>query len=91
MTKKNNGVTYSEERRYKDYQYFMKHSDAFYAQYGKGFLAIRDKKVLGHFRTIMSAYKSLMKKYPAGTYLIQECFPDKKMYRECIQSFFLFE
>lgn len=84
-------ITYSEKRRHQDYLYFMKHSDMFYQEYGKGYLALRDKKVLGHYKTIIGAYKGLAKNYPPGTYLIQECIADREMYRESIQSFFVFD
>lgn len=84
-------ITYSEERRYKDYRFFMDHCTSFYKEYGKGYIAIRDRRVLGHFRSIISAYKALTKQYPAGTYLIQECIEDKDSYHESIQSVFLFE
>ncbi|MDR3243156.1 MAG: hypothetical protein LBT79_00230 [Elusimicrobiota bacterium] len=62
----------------RDFEYFAKNMSSFYKEYGHKFLIIKGKKVLGVFDTFDDTVNKAMKKEKLGTFLIQECFPNKE-------------
>ena len=70
--------TYTEQDRLNDFEYFISIYQDLYNKYGKSFIALKNKKILGVFKTVNEAIQALSDKYKLGTYIIQECkkFPD---------------
>ncbi|GBR75764.1 hypothetical protein NO2_0404 [Candidatus Termititenax persephonae] len=62
----------------KDYKYFIENMPAFYKKYGHRFLVIKNQGVLGDYDTFKSALDATLTTEKLGTFLVQECFKDKK-------------
>jgi len=61
----------------KDFEYFEKNMSSLYRKYGRKFLAIKNRKVIGVYDTFPTALHETVKTEPPGTFLIQECFRTK--------------
>ena len=61
-----------------DYRYFERNMRSFYKRYGHKFLAIKGKKVIGVYDTFSEGLHGTAKTEKPGTFLIQECFPNKE-------------
>jgi hypothetical protein len=74
----------------KNYEYFSKNMPELYKKYGHKFLAIKDEKVIGEYDTFDEAIRETNKTEKLGTFLIQECFKDKKDAIHCFQGNVIF-
>ena len=63
-----------------EFNYFISNQNELVKRYNKKILVIRGKSVVGSYRTFEAAYKNAVKKYPLGTFLIQECIAGEKAY-----------
>ena len=63
-----------------EFNYFISNQNELVKHYNKKILVIRGKSVVGSYRTFETAYKNSVKKYPLGTFLIQECIAGEKAY-----------
>lgn len=75
---------YSDIERRIDFDYFIENYKKLYEKYGHKFLAIKDKKVLGAYNSVLEAVNDLTGKYKVGDYIIQECTGDDSAYRTTI-------
>lgn len=75
---------YSDIERRTDFDYFIENYKKLYETYGHKFLAIKDKKVLGAYDSVLEAVNDLTSKYKVGDYIIQECTGDDSAYRTTI-------
>lgn len=57
----------------------------------KSFIALKNKKILGAFKTVNEAIQALSDKYKLGTYIIQECNGDESGYTASIMTTFIKE
>lgn len=78
--------SYSDESRKEDFSFFVENYDKFYEEYGKCFITIRNKKVLGIFRTEEEAIDITSSKYEIGEFIVQECNGDESGYTNYITS-----
>jgi len=60
------------------YKWFTENIEDLYKKYGQKFLVIKDKTIIGDYETFQEAFRETMKIEKIGTFIIQECFPNKK-------------
>ena len=77
---------YTEHERKEDFNYFIKHYQELYNKYGHKFIAIKNGKILGVFDTEIQAITDVSKKYPLGTFIVQECNGNESGYTNYISS-----
>lgn len=87
MKSANNEKKYTDKNRQRDFDYYVKNLSRLYKQYGRCYLVIRNKTILGSYRTIESALKATQKEYPLGSFIVQKCGPDESAYSVRIMSF----
>lgn len=78
--------TYGENERQQDFDFFISHYDEFFQKYGHKFIVIRLKEVIGIYDTEVDAVNETSKKYPIGTFIVQECNGDESGYTNYISS-----
>lgn len=78
--------TYGENERQLDFDFFIAHYDEFFQKYGHKFIVIRLKEVIGIYDTEVDAVNETSKKYPIGTFIVQECNGDESGYTNYISS-----
>ena len=78
--------SYGETERKKDFEYFIEHYQELYEKYGHKFIAIKNKTVLGVYKSEIAAMDDISKQYPLGTFIIQECNGDESGYTNYISS-----
>lgn len=81
--------TYTEQDRLNDFEYFISIYQDLYKEYGNSFIALKNKKILGAFKTVNEAIQALSDKYKLGTYIIQECNGDESGYTASIMTIFI--
>lgn len=64
---------YTDLDRKNDFHYFADHYKELFGKYGKGFVAIRNKEVLGASKAIEELLERLRPEYEPGSYSLQEC------------------
>ena len=69
-----------------DFAWFKEHYSEFQKKYGKSFIAIKNKTVLGVYDTYGDGVRETLKTHEIGTFIIQECSPDDKAYQCSIAS-----
>lgn len=77
---------YTEKERKIDFDYFIENYKDFYQKYGHKYIAIKNKTVIGVFDTESQAIGEISKKYPLGTFIVQECNGDESGYTNYISS-----
>ncbi len=65
--------SYTDKERDIDFDFFLSNYDELFQKYGKCFLAIRDRQILGSYLTVREAIDDLAPEYPLGSYILQEC------------------
>ena len=65
--------TYQDKQADDDFDFFLDNYDALFEKYGKCFIAIRNKQILGTFSTVREGVDALSPDYPQGAYILQEC------------------
>lgn len=63
-----------------DFQWFVNNYEKFQKKYGNCYIVIKDKKVLGAYKTFGEGVHETSKKYEIGTFIVQECAVDRKAY-----------
>lgn len=61
----------------KDYRWFKKNKEALKEKYGRAFLVIKDKKVLGAYNTLHEGVNAGAKLDPSHTYIVRNTFEDE--------------
>ena len=69
-----------------DFNYFLENMEAFYAEYGHRFVAVKNKNILGVYKDFDEALENTLKTEKVGTFLIQECFDSKEKMIHNFQS-----
>lgn len=70
-----------------DFDYYVSNLPKLYKLYGDCYLAIRNKEVLGTYRTYGEAISLLMPKYDIGDYIVQKCGNSPEAYTSRIIGF----
>ncbi len=60
-----------------NYNFFITSIDELCKKYEGQFVVIKDKKIIGSYRTFEEAYDETVKKEDLGTFLIQFCSKDQ--------------
>lgn len=69
-----------------DFDWFVENYEALHEQYGNGFLAIKNKTVLGVYKSYAEGVKETQKTEELGTFIVQECSGSAQAYNSCIAS-----
>ncbi len=77
---------YSDKERKEDFDFFLKQYEELYKKYGKCFVSIRNKKILGIFHTEEEAIDITSSEYELGEFIVQECNGDESGYTNYITS-----
>ena len=72
--------------RSQDYQWFLENYDSLFKKYGKSFLVIRNKEILGVYSSYAEGVKEACKRAELGTFIVQECNGDESGYTNYISS-----
>lgn len=64
----------------KDFTWFIENYKEFQEKYGNCFIAIKDKKVLGTYSSLLEGIHETSKEYEIGTFIVQECAVDHEAY-----------
>ena len=64
----------------KDFDWFLNNYDELYNTYGKSFLAIKNRSVLGSYKSFKEALDITSETEEIGTFIIQECNGDESGY-----------
>ncbi|MCD8014287.1 MAG: hypothetical protein LUG99_14130 [Lachnospiraceae bacterium] len=71
---------YGDRERREDFDFFVDNYQKLYEEYGKTFLVIKGKKIIGAYESEALAIEETMKDYPLGTFIVQECNGDESAY-----------
>lgn len=77
---------YGDKERKNDFEYFISHYQEIFDKYGHKFIAIKNNTILGSFDTELDAINEVSKKYPLGTFIVQECNGSESGYTNYISS-----
>lgn len=69
-----------------DFEWFVENMQELYKKYGRVFLAIKNKTILGSYKTYAEGVNETAKKEPLGSFIVQECGPDESAYTVYIAS-----
>lgn len=69
-----------------DFKWFVENYDELFKQYGKCYLAIKDKKVLGTYDSPRLAISETSKEHTLGSFIVQLCNGDESGYTNYISS-----
>ena len=67
-----------------DYEFFLQNIEELYKLYGKKFIVIKNRQILGIYNDFGDALDETLKTEEIGTFIIQECFQNKK---ECVHNY----
>ena len=70
----------------KDFDWFIKNYKALYRKHGSCFVAIKNAKVIGVYKTFVDGVKETQKKEKLGTFIVQEVGKDESCYTNHISS-----
>lgn len=69
-----------------DFEWFENHYREFQSKYGNAFLAIKNKQVIGVYKSYGDGVRETQKTEKLGTFIIQECSKDRIAYSYYIAS-----
>lgn len=73
-----------------DFAWFKEHYAEFQDKYGRAFIVIKDKKVLGVYETYAEGVRNTARSEELGTFIVQECNPQYEAYNCYIFSSWFF-
>jgi len=62
----------------KSYNFFEENRKSFVKNHLREYVVIKEDSVLGFYKTEKDAYDATIKDHALGTFLIQQCLPEKK-------------
>lgn len=71
----------------KNFEYFLKHYDDIFKQYGCCFVVLKNQSVLATYESFSEAYHKALETEELGSFSIQECNGDESGYTNYIASF----
>jgi hypothetical protein len=75
-----------ENMQESDYRWFIEHYSDLFKEYGKTYLAIKNKKVIGVYSSYAKGVWKTRQKEKLGTFIIQECNGNESAYTNYIAS-----
>ena len=69
-----------------DFKWFCDHYDELFTTFGRSFLAIKDKSVIGRYDSFADGVRETAKTEPMGTFIVQECTESTEAYHLYIAS-----
>lgn len=69
-----------------DFAWFKEHYPEFQKKYGNAFIVIKNKKVLGTYKSYAEGVRETEKTEDLGTFIVQECNPKCEAYHCYISS-----
>lgn len=70
-----------------DFHWFVENYEKFQREYSDAYIAIKDKKVLGVYKTFGEGVRETSKNQEKGTFIVQECKKNKIAYNSYYSSF----
>lgn len=70
----------------KELDYFIKNQEILVKKYQGRILVLRNQSVVDSFPDYFSAYLGAQRKYPLGTFMLQQCIPGEEAYTVTINS-----
>lgn len=77
---------YGDNERRDDFEFFLKNYQNIFEKYGNCFVAIRNKAIIGVFKTEKEAIDITSAQYELGEFIIQKCNGDETGYTNYITS-----
>lgn len=77
---------YGDKERREDFDFFLQNYEDIFNKYGKCFVTIKDKKIIGVFKTEQEAIDITSAQYELGQFITQECNGDETGYTNYITS-----
>lgn len=77
---------YGDNERREDFEFFLKNYQSIFEKYGNCFVAIRNKTIIGVFKTEKEAIDITSAQYELGEFIIQKCNGDETGYTNYITS-----
>lgn len=71
---------------YANFEWFKSNLKSLYETYGDCYLAIKNKKVIGVYKSYCDGVKNTQKTEREGTFIVQRCGKDSKCYTEYINA-----
>ena len=75
-----------ENMQESDYNWFLENYSDLFKEYGKTYLAIKSKKVIGAYSSYAEGVRKTMQKEKIGTFIIQKCNGNESAYTNYISS-----
>ena len=69
-----------------DFNWYKEHLEELFNEYGELYIAIKDKKVLGVYRSLREGVSETAKVEELGTFIVQKCGRDESAYTNYISS-----
>lgn len=69
-----------------DFTWFKEHYNDFQKKFGNAFIVIKNKSILGVYKTYAEGVKKTLETEELGTFIVQECASDYEAYNCCISS-----
>lgn len=69
-----------------EYKWFLENYDDLFVQYGTVYLAIKNKTVLGVYKSYAEGVKETLRKEDPGTFIVQQCNGNESAYTNYISS-----
>lgn len=69
-----------------DYKWFLKNHNALFEKYGFAYVAIKNGKVLGVYKSYAEGVKKTSLQEEMGTFIVQKCGADESSYTNYISS-----
>ena len=76
----------AEEMQKIDFKWFLDNYKNLFEQYGISYLAIKNQKVIGSFKSFVEGVEQTSKREPIGTFIIQKCDGTEAAYTNYISS-----
>jgi len=76
----------NEKLRDSDYEWFLDNYLDLFREYGASYLVIKNKTVLGAYKSYAEGVKSVRDRVTLGTFIVQECNGDESAYTNYISS-----
>jgi len=62
----------------RDFNYFLENMESLHREHGHKFVAVKNLGILGVYDTFKTALDTTLETEELGSFLIQECFDDRK-------------
>lgn len=69
-----------------DFEWFISNYDDLFRKYGRTYLSIKDKKVLGQYNSYADGVRTTARSEELGTFIVQLCDGTKTAYTNFIAS-----